>query len=258
MKGFVSCHPLTVEVLKHLGVKSDQVSQGIGNNSLSAGYHLAVGKIAGKKFGVCVDLSYALADWDFLAEAWSCGLVAFSRNWPGNEHLHCVHLDLLDDEHVMHLPDGPRQQVVDFLHMPKAHDGLKSHSTLGPFAPNAQQQAEVRRLYSQSVPDYPTRVLAPGKQQIACSAWLEGDTVTVNVKAFLAWWGCSVNTGVSGGPWIAATLKGDKLNLPACGLVFDGRFWRAPVRDLARLIKLRPAFTWDKPRWSCAVQLAYA
>lgn len=266
MKGFTACHPLTVEVLKSLGIKSGNVTQGWGDAAASAGYHRAVGYADGRKYSTCFDLSYALACPDLIAELCQAGIAAFVRNWDGNQHVHCVHAALSDNKGRALILDGPRAQLLDFMHVPEALDGLKGHQLLRRSVPvnetpNALQQAHLRRIYQEWLPDYPTRVLAPGKQQIACYAWLDDDQVTAEVVKFLTWWGCQVTGGADAdgrNPWLKVMYKGQTLDLIAGKPTFDGRRWRAGLRAMGDLLKLSSHFTWDAGHRSCCVQLQYA
>lgn len=246
-RGFKSLHPLTEEALRNLGVKSSQVSQGWGYASASAGYHNPVGTYQGRRFSHCVDLSPGLISGAFMDRLWEAGFVAFARveRWGDNAHIHAIHLGLVADDGKPHLPSGPRMQIVDFLKAPPL-DGLKWHRRLNGLVPNVSQQAELRRQYAAWLPDYPTRILAPGGQQINCYAWLEDDTVTVEVEAFCQWWGKPRG-------WFGRTI-----GMQSIGAMTDGRFWRGPVRELAQSIGLKiVSFKWAPGHTSASVQLSY-
>lgn len=242
-RGFTSLHPLTEQALRNLGVKSAQVTQGWGSAAASAGYHEAVGTCQGRRFSHCVDLSASLICKDFLSRLWEADFVAFARTgsaWAGNEHIHAVHLGLTADDGQAHLLSGPRAQIVDFLKQP-ARNGLRRHGLLTNYAPPASLQAQLRKQYAAWLPDYPTRVLAPGGQQVQCCAWLEGGTVTVDRVAFCNWWGKDAAVVASSGK-----------------VTHDGRFWREPIRELAQAIGIKVAsFKWAFGRNSATVQLAY-
>lgn len=242
--GYKSLHPLTEQVLRNLGVTSGQVTQGYGSAPASAGYHAAVGVAGGRKFSHCVDLTAALIDRDFMLRLWEAGFVAFARvqgrGWRGSSHIHAIHLGLTADDGKAHLLSGPRAQVVDFLKQPPLN-GLVGHARLTGYVPPASLQAELRRQYAAWLPDYPTRVLAPGGQQINCYAWLEGGQVTVEADAFCRWWGRD---------W-TGTIANDQ-----AVVTFDGRFHRAPVRPLAEAIGLKIASYRRRGEWA-EVRLAY-
>lgn len=244
-RGFPSLHPLTEQALRNLGVTSSQVTQGYGNAAASAGYHAAVGVADGRRFSHCVDLTAALIDRDFMLRLWEAGFVAFARvqgrnGWSGSSHIHAIHLGLTADDGKSHLLSGPRAQIVDFLKQP-ALNGLVGHARLSGYVPPASLQAELRRQYAAWLPDYPTRVLAPGGQQINCYAWLEDGQVTVEADAFCRWWGRD---------W-TGTAANDQERV-----TFDGRFWRAPVRALAGAIGLRIAGYTRLSRYA-VVQICY-
>ena len=247
---FTSTHPLTEQVLRHLGVKSSQVTQGWGSATASAGYHAPVGVAGGRKFSHCVDLSAALASRQFMLRLEEAGFVPFARtnaSWAGNEHIHAIHLGLLADDGHPHLLSGPRAQIVDFLKQPP-RNGLKGHSRLTTYPPPVMLQAELRKQYAAWLPDYPVSVLAPGTQQINCYAWLEGGTVTVEVEAFCRWWGKTSSIFTWGPDIIAAGGQWS----------FDGRFYRASVRQLAQKIGLVvDSFEWGPQKRYATVQLGY-
>jgi len=253
--GFKSVHPLTEEALRNLGVKSAQVTQGWGSAPASVGFHAAVGTCQGRKYGPCVDLDWELADIDFLNRLWEAGFVAFDRcrmtGWSGAEHIHCIHIGLVDDAGHAHLPDGPRRQVVDFLKQPP-RDGLAGHQgLLRGYLPTVAAQAELRKQYAGWLPDYPTAVLAPGGQQITCYAWMDGEAVTAEVTAFCNWWGVTVaqQTGM-------VCVNGERKAVLAT--TFDGRFYRAPVRAMAELLGLKVAsYKLNAAKTAATVQLAY-
>lgn len=249
--GYSSIHPLTEQALRNLGVTSSQVTQGYGSAPASAGYHTAVGTADGRKFSHCVDLTAALISKDFMHKLWAAGFVAFARvqgrGWSGASHIHAIHLGLTADDGQPHLLSGPRAQIVDFLKQPP-RSGLVGHALLTSYVPPAALQADLRRQYEGWLPDYPTRVLAPGQQQINCYAWLEAGQVTVDAYAFCKWWGMANSSAVS------AVLKG----LKPSDVTFDGRFWRAAVRPLAEGIGLNVvSYSFDKAKRWATVQIGY-
>jgi len=251
--GYTSLHPLSVEVLKQLGVKSGQVTQGWGSAPASVGFHEPVGRAGGRKYGPCIDLTHSLSCPDFLQRLWEAGFAAFDRSgatgWSGAAHVHAIHLGLVDDAGKAHLPDGPRRQVVDFLKSPPIN-GMSGHTTrMKGYLPSAAVQAELRRQYAAWVPDYPTAVTFRGNQ-IACYAWLgpEG-TVMAEITPFFRWWGCNVNGGGD------VQIHGQYTDVS--GRVFDGRFYRAPVRAMADLLGLSVKFAWAADKRSCRVALDY-
>jgi len=241
--GFKSLHPLTEEMLRNLGVKSSQVTQGYGYARASAGYHAPVGEYQGRKFSHCFDLTSDLADTRFMNRLWEAGVVAFARNhatngWKGSSHIHAIHLGLTADDGKAHLLDGPRAQIIDYLKSPP-RNGLVFHDQLTGIVPKPIVQAELRKQYSEWLPDYPTRVLAPGGQQINCYAWMDGETVTCEVDAFSNWWGSKVPEDVP-------------------GETFDGRFRRAPIRQLAAAVGVKvQSFKWGPGKLWAEVQLSY-
>lgn len=241
-RGYSSLHPLTEEALRNLGVRSGDVTQGHGSAAASAGYHQAVGTYRGRKYGPCLDLVAELISSEFMARMWGAGFVAFARirgwQWRGSSHIHAIHLGLRDDGGQVHLPSGPRSQIVDFLHDPPL-SGLVGHAQLQGLKPTHELQAELRRQYAQWVPDYPTTVYSPEGAPIRCYAWLQDGTVWVDTGAFCRWWGVT-------------TVHPE-------GEVSDGRFWRAPIRPLAGALGLYvKAFQWNGSHTSAAVRLAYA
>lgn len=265
MRGFAACHPLSVEVLKATGVTSGSVTQGWGDAKASAGYHKSVGLCGGKKYSTCFDLAYDLATPLLIEQLGMAGIAAFVRNWPGNQHIHCVQAALLDDNKRPLILDGPRSQLLDWMHSPDALDGLVGHRRLSnsvPIAccPTPYLQAHLRHIYSAWLPDYPTKVLSPEGQQIVCYAWLGDGTVTADMVKFLTWWGCSVLTSKGGEPhqFFSAALNGKKIDLSRCNPVFDGRRWRGQVRGMAEALSLGVSFEWATGHYSCKVKLVYA
>lgn len=253
--GYGSLHPLTEQALRNLGVKSSQVTQGWGSAAASAGYHAPVGTCDGRKFSHCVDLTAALISNDFMLKLWEAGFVAFARvqgrGWSGSSHIHAIHLGLTADDGEAHLLSGPRAQVVDFLKLPPL-SGLVGHSRLTGHVPPRSLQLELQQQYSAWLPDYPTRVLAPGGQQINCYAWLEFGVVTVDLGAFCSWWGRPA-TGM-------LTKEFHQKVIDTGGLVtYDGRFYRATVRHLAQAIGLHvESYQYNAMNRWATVQLAYA
>lgn len=242
--GFKSCHPVTVELLKQLGVEDGDVTQGVGAAAASAGTHNQVGAYQGVKYGPCVDLRYSLANPDFIARLWQAGLVAFVRDaasgWSGSRHIHAVCLGLVDDAGNKHLPPICNTQVTDFLHSPP-RSGLAGHGYLqGAYKPTPAMQKVVAAQYKAWFPGYATKVLSPEGHIIPCYAQLEGDVVTADETRFFEYWGKTMGQFV-----------------PA-GTVFDGRFYRAPVRAMCDLLKLKIAsFTLNKQKTAATVQLSY-
>lgn len=257
--GFSSVHELTEEVLRGLGVKSSQVTQGYGYAKASAGYHAPVGfSPEGRRYSPCVDLTSRLIDADFIQRCWNAGLVAFSRNaasgWRGSAHIHAVHVGVRDKHGNCVIPSGPRSQIVDFLKEPP-RNGLVGHATLRPYAPNANTQNELRAEYKAWVPDYATTVLSPDGSKVPCYAWMEGDQVVCEVAALLRYFGADV-TGHQGA--VSAKLKGCKLDLTAAQPYFDGRHWRGGVRGLWQALgNSGVEFEWSDDRISATVRLAY-
>jgi hypothetical protein len=251
-RGYKSLHPLAEEVLRNLGVKSSQVSQGWGTAVASAGYHKPVGTSQGRRFSHCVDLSPDLISSSFMDRLWEAGFVAFARDdgWGGNRHIHAIHLGIVADDGKAHLLNGPRMQIADFLKAPPL-DGLQGHNRLSGQVPNVSQQAELRRQYAAWLPDYPTRILAPGGQQINCYAWLEDDAVTVEMDSFLQWWGKTLK-------WWGNTVGIGYITEHGGSWSCDGRFERATVRQLAQSIGLKiVSFKWAAGHNSATVQLSY-
>lgn len=251
--GFKSLHPLTEEVLRNLGVKSSQVTQGWGAAKASAGYHAPVGTCDGRRFSHCVDLTAALIGPDFMHKLWDAGFVAFARihgqGWSGSSHIHMIHMGLTADDGQAHLLSGPRSQIADFLKDPP-RSGLVGHSLLQGYAPPASLQAELRRQYAEWMPDYPTRVLAPGGQQINCYAWLEDGSVTVDVEAFCRWWGKPEK-------WFGGTVGFNQITDRGGSYTF-GRFTRATVRQLAECMGLKVAgYKFEREKRWATVQIGY-
>ena len=252
--GYKSLHPLTEQALRNLGIKSADVTQGYGNAKASAGYHAIVGACDGRKFSHCVDLTADLIGKETMLKLWEAGFVAFARiqgkGWSGSSHIHMIHLGLTADDGQAHLLNGPRQQVVDFLKQP-ALNGLVGHSRLTDYVPPISLQADLRRQYSKWLPDYPTRVLAPGGQQINCYAWLEDGSVTVDVEAFCRWWGKPQG-------WLGLEVGYQEIEKRGGSYSF-GRFNRATVRQLAECMGLKIAGYKFEPqkRWA-TVEVGYA
>ena len=237
MDGFASCHPLTVPVLKELGVHNDQVLQGWGDAAASAGTHSQVGTYQGTPYGPSVDLDYALASQEFVARLWEFGFAAFVRDaasgWSGGEHIHMVCLGLVDDAGNKHLPPICKVQCEDITNNPPL-TGLVGHRPLqGNYVPDADERDSLSAKYTAWWPDHATQVLAPEGYPVPCYPALEQSRVTCEVRPFAENWGATV-TGDEHG--IGVSLKGTALDLSLVGLHFDGRFWRANVRELAQCL----------------------
>ena len=254
MNGYKSLHPLTEQVLRNLGIKSADVSQGWGSAKASAGYHAPVGTCDGRKYSTCFDLRGHLIGKDTMYRLWESGCVAFARihgnGWTGDSHIHAVHLGITDDDGHAHILSGPRAQVVDFLKDPP-RSGLVGHALMQGIIPPASLQAELRQQYAAWLPDYPCRVLAPGGQQINCYAWLEGGQVTVETDSFCRWWGKDAG-------WFGETIGYGHITERGGKWTSDGRFVRATVRQLAELMGLRVAsYRFDKAKRYATVQIGY-
>jgi hypothetical protein len=240
--GFASCHPATVATLKQLGVTDDQVTQGVGYAAASAGFHEPVGMYNGLHYGTCVDLTHALCSPDFLQRCWQAGLIAFDRSgatgWNGTSHIHAVHIGLRDDNGACRIFDGPRHQIVDFLHAPPLN-GLAGHGLLEGFLPTADLQASDRVIYSSWVPDEPTAVYDNGTR-VPCYAWYNGQTVTCDVRALCEALNCQVSGDQNGVQILSGGLPVD---IHAANPHFDGRWWRAGVRGVAEALGYAVTFT---------------
>lgn len=240
-KGFASCHPYTVAILEGLGVVDSDVLQGVGNAPASAGTHAKVGTYQGVGYGPAVDLRYGLADPDFIDRCWEAGLVAFVRNaasgWSGGAHIHSVCLGLVDAAGNKHLPPICNTQVTDFLSSPPK-SGLAGHGFLqGSYKPTPAIQAKLRKQYQAWWPGFAVKVLSPEGHPIPSYAQLEGDTVTVETGVFCSYWE-------------------KHPALPTA--VYDGRFYRVPVRDAATALGLKVAgFSMNATKTAATVKLAY-
>lgn len=248
-KGYKSLHPLTAEVLQELGVPDKHVTQGYGNASASAGYHKAEGYYKGRQFSSCVDLAwrddYVNPRWKSRAVA--AGLVPFFRDWPGNRHVHCVHVGLRTTNGSVAILDGPRMQIVDYT---RGLNGLVGHAKLrGELAPTAQERKAVLDVYKAWAPNYATTVYLNGKR-LPCYAWLHGLTgrVMAEVRPLIEGLGGRILDTTSQG-LLVRTPCGDLLNILGCQMCGD--FLRGFVRDIvmgmSREGKVAYAYVEDGP-----------
>ena len=159
-RGFSSIHPDQERRLRAVGLKSSQITQGVGGVSASAGLHVPVGTKGGRRFGWCIDLSVrdkhdakafrpTRANFDALV---AHGFVPFYRSggsWAGNEHYHLVDVAWLKNDAGKVPNHGmlPRSQVEDFLKTPP-RNGLRGHAPLSKaWSPTKSQQAVIRQIF---------------------------------------------------------------------------------------------------------------
>lgn len=144
-KGFQSCHPLTEQALRELGITSQQVLQGWGSADASAGFHEPVGTRSGRQYSTCVDLATSIGTSEQTrARLVQAGFAPFLRGEADDmsPHWHCVHVGLRDDHDRLLLLEGPKRQIVDFVN---DRNGLASHGPTRWQAP-AWEMTEIARL----------------------------------------------------------------------------------------------------------------
>lgn len=149
MTGKSSVHPNTWARLQKAGVKSNQITQGIGSATASAGTHESVGTYDGRPFGHCIDLSWSLATRKVFDDLCSVGIIMFARDWHGNKHCHCVDATALPDDNGK----TPRPhrivvgQIEDFIQDPPLN-GLRDHARLpARWAPKEDQRESIADLW---------------------------------------------------------------------------------------------------------------
>jgi len=236
--GYKSLHPLTCEVLQELGVPDGHVTQGWGSAPASAGYHAVEGYYKGKRFSSCVDLRWSD---DYVNPAWksravAAGIIPFFRDWPGNRHIHCVHVGLRDTAGKVTILDGPRMQIVDYT---RGLNGLVGHAKLtGELSPTQQERKAIRARYAAWAPSYATTVYLDGNV-LRCYAWLDSTIgrVTAEVRPVVEALGFRIldtteaGIAVRGPSGLHSTLRWE-----ASDAVLSGEFLRAPVRSLVEAL----------------------
>ncbi len=254
--GFASLHPRQVDTLEELGITSGQVTQGVGNAPASAGYHSPEGENpADHKYSSCVDLSYSLADrplFDRLVAAAWCPFVRDTGSFATNKHIHCITVGLRDSADRVRILPGPRMQIIDFC---AGRDGLVQHGNLpAKWKPSATQRDFMRAAYTAWAPGVATKVYAPEGNQIVCYAFLEGDTIRCEARAFLLYWGALVTWHTD---HLEASLGGKVLDLAKCNFRIEGAFTRGDLRPLAEALGLHVKFNWAEDGLSAEVRLSY-
>lgn len=248
-RGLTNCHPITAAALTKLSVTDGQVTQAYGNAHASVGFHNAEGQYHRKPYSSCVDLSWGLANIDFFHRMANAGFAVFFSDWPGNQHIHAVHVGLTDDGGTCRILPGPRQQIIDWC---AGLDGLKHHATMtGKFKPTKGERDTLRKQYAGWVPDYATTVFSPEKKVIRCYAFLEAGSVNCDIDAFLAWWGFA---------WDGTTghIKGNGKDIDVPGVQIDiagGQWSRGSIRPFAEAIGLTVTFEWAADKSSCLIKL---
>lgn len=237
--GYKSLHPLTCEVLQELGVPDGHVTQGWGSAPASAGYHAVEGYYKGKRFSSCVDIAWEA---EYRTTAWksravAAGLCVFYRDWPGNRHIHCVHVGLKDTKGSVTILNGPRTQIVDYT---RGLNGLVGHAKLtGKLAPTAAERKDILERYSAWATSYATKVYLNGKR-VPCYAWLDGTVgaVTVEVRPLLEAMGFRI-LDWAGSHLLVRSPMADtlELNNVVMGAELHGEFLRAPVRSVVKAIE---------------------
>jgi hypothetical protein len=256
--GYSSVHPRTAALLKELGVTDGQITQGYGNASASAGYHLAEGRTApapaGHPYSSCVDLDYDLA-WQpgFLGRLSMAGIAGFVRDtgsFTDNHHIHAVHPGLLDEDGEVAILSGPRTQLIDYIH---GRDGLKGHQALqGRWKPVQAQKDAIAAVYNAWAPHVATRVYNAHGDWIPCYAFFELGTVRCEARPLLEALGATV--GWDG--QMIATHDGKPLDLSNARLRLAVDFTRGDVRGLAEALGYKVKFNWAADKNSAEVRLS--
>jgi hypothetical protein len=229
--GFKSVHPLTEQVLRDLGVQDEQVTQGWGYAAASAGFHAPEGTYAGRRYSSCVDIAWTdeFCNAQWRSRATAAGLCPFFRDWAGNQHIHIVHVGLRDDGGKVRILDGPRMQIVDYIH---GLNGLVGHAPLeGWQCPSAAERELIRQAYAAWAPYYQTAVYDPDGLPVRCYAWEGKVNVTVEVRPVLERLGCRIIDSTSAG-LIIRTDDGKLLAPPCDGFYVAGEFLRGPIRKV--------------------------
>jgi hypothetical protein len=254
--GFASLHPRQVDVLQELGITDGQVTQGWGGAPASAGYHRPESAYPQcHAYSSCVDLARDCVDramYDRLVAALWCPFVREPPQWSGSQHVHCVTVGLRGYDGKPHILAGPRMQIIDFT---RGLNGLVGHAPLpAKWMPSIAQGEAISEAYAAWAPGVATAVIAPEGNRLPCYAFLEGDAVRCEARAFLLYWGALVTWHTD---HMEASYKGQALDLSTCNLRVEGQFTRADVRPLAQLLGLKVRFNWAENELSADVQLEY-
>jgi len=143
-------------------------------------------------------------------------------------------------------------QIIDFCN---GKDGLKYHGNLpAKWLPSASQRDAVRAAYTAWAPGVATAVYAPEGNQFTCFAFLEGDTMRCEARAFLLYWGVLVTWHTDR---MEARYKGKLLDLSAASLRVEGAFTRGDLRPMAEALGLKVRFNWAADGLSAEVKLGY-
>lgn len=252
-KGYKSLHPVTEKLFRELGIPDGAITQGWGYAKASAGFHDPVGDFQGRQWSDCVDLAWDAVGKPLRDKLVAAGFAVFPRDWPGNQHVHCVQVGLTNDAGECRILPGPRQQIVDFT---RGRSGLAGHGPWeGEWKPTTREQGRILHQYAQWVPDVVTMVLRPGGGKCPCYAWLAGDTVECEVRPLVEALGWRI-LDATGDGLLVRSPKGVRKELLLPNRYVAGEFLRAPVREIATGLKLKTAFEWAPEHTSCKVVLS--
>lgn len=259
-RGYKSTHPQTEQLLRELGVPTDDVTQGYGTAKASAGYHLAVGSFGGRQYSDCVDLRWKddYLNRDFFDRCIAGGLIPFPRDWSGNQHIHCVQVGLTDDAGKCQLLAGPRTQIIDALN---GRNGLVGHALMSEkWRLTTAQKRDIRQQYTAWAPHVRTKVFGRGGL-FRCYAFMEREDalVSVELRSFVEKQGYQlVQAGVDSigdpVPTIILSPKGQRLE-KTIKVWQAGNFLRCWIKDIAKLMERQLEFIWEKDKSAASICL---
>lgn len=258
-RGYAALHENTEALLRELGIPDEAVSQGYGSAKASAGFHEPEGRSpGGRRFSSCFDLRWSALTKELRDRLVAAGVCVFPRDWPGNQHHHCVQVGLTDKAGRCTVLPGPRQQIRDFV---ACRTGLAGHGPwVGKWAPTAQERTALYGAYADWVPDVATTVRTDAVG-VPCYAWLEGPktkrVVTCEVRALVEGLGGRV---LEAGEWAVTVRTADGSRVEVSGgtvrgWYLAGEFLRAPVRPIAEALGYAVGFAWAADKSNCLVKL---
>ena len=236
--GYKSLHPVTEDLLKVIGIPSKNVTQGYGSATASASFHEEEGYAGhNRKYSSCFDLKWPISEENrnALIDASVC---VFPRNWPGNKHIHCVHIGLVDKDGKCRIRSGPRTQILDFI---AGKNGLVGHDFMRrEYGVTSLQATILMKSYKDWIYDKPIPIYllykSNNKGFVACASWLEGSTTTCEIRRLIEALDGRIITS-STKEIIIRTKNGVWVKIKD-GLYLSGEFLRGPVRSVTSALGL--------------------
>jgi hypothetical protein len=257
-RGYAALHESTEALLAELGIPDEAVSQGWGTAvAASAGFHNPEGKSpGGRRYSSCFDLRWPALTKDLRDKLVAAGVCVFPRDWPGNQHHHCVQVGLRTKGGRCAILPGPRVQIRDFI---ACRTGLVGHRPwVGRWEPTAHERSAILAAYTDWVPDVATQVRV-ATHGVPCYAWLEGPktrrVVTCEVRALVEGLGGRVIAGGLNDVGLRAANGRNVIVTVYPDAYLAGEFLRAPVRPIAEALGYAVGFGWAVDKASCMVRL---